>query len=65
MPVEASYYLDTSALVKRYVEKTYSDKVDQLFSQAYKEIGVISLSHWDIGGSGGIRHVPEEDRGRY
>ena len=49
MLVEASYYLDTSALVKRYVEEPYSDKVDQLFSQAYRGIGVISLSHWNIG----------------
>ena len=37
------YYLDTSALVKRYVEEPGSEVVDKIYAKAYK--GDSSHSH--------------------
>ncbi len=45
----AKYYLDTSALVKRYVEEPGSRIVDNLFSEAYRGISIIVFSYWNIG----------------
>ncbi|OYT56511.1 MAG: VapC toxin family PIN domain ribonuclease [Desulfurococcales archaeon ex4484_217_2] len=45
---EEVYYLDTSALVKRYVSEPGSDVVDSLFSSAYRGVAVLSLSYWNI-----------------
>ena len=42
------YYLDTSALVKRYVSEPGSDVVDSLFSSAYRGVAVLSFSYWNI-----------------
>lgn len=46
---EDVYYLDTSALVKRYVEEHGSDLVDEIFDDAYRGIKIISFSYWNIG----------------
>lgn len=45
---EEVYYLDTSALVKRYVTELGSDVVDGIFSSAYRGVSMISLSYWNI-----------------
>ncbi len=43
------YYLDTSALVKRYVsEEVGSDVVDNIFSNAYRGLNVLTFSYWNI-----------------
>ncbi len=42
------YYLDTSALVKRYVEEPGSAEVDKTFSDAYNGYAEICLSQWNI-----------------
>ncbi|RLG86748.1 MAG: VapC toxin family PIN domain ribonuclease [Thermoprotei archaeon] len=42
------YYLDTSALVKRYVSKPSSDIVDRIFSECYRGISRISFSYWNV-----------------
>lgn len=41
-------YLDTSALVKRYVEEDGSDRIDSLFEGAYREDVVLFTSQWNI-----------------
>ncbi|MEM2051177.1 MAG: type II toxin-antitoxin system VapC family toxin [Thermoproteota archaeon] len=43
------YYLDTSAVVKRYVKERGSQMVDDLFSRAHKGSVVIVLSYWNVG----------------
>ncbi len=43
------YYLDTSALVKRYVEEQGTETVDGIFLDAYKGLKRIALSYWNIG----------------
>jgi len=45
---EDIYYLDTSALVKRYVSEVGSDVIDELFSSTYRGISVLSFSYWNI-----------------
>ncbi len=45
---EEVYYLDTSALVKRYVEEPGSDAVDRVFRDAYRGVGVLSFSYWNL-----------------
>lgn len=45
---EDIYYLDTSALVKRYVEEPGSDILDNVFSECYRGTCKISLSYWNI-----------------
>ena len=42
------YYLDTSALVKRYVSEPGSREVDDIFSRCYRGISKISFSYWNI-----------------
>jgi predicted nucleic acid-binding protein len=42
-------YLDTSALVKRYVEEPGSAEVDKLFESAYRGSAVLSTSIYNIG----------------
>jgi len=42
------YYLDTSALVKRYVSGLGSDVVDEIFSNAYRGLNVLAFSYWNI-----------------
>ncbi|MEM1509190.1 MAG: type II toxin-antitoxin system VapC family toxin [Thermofilaceae archaeon] len=43
------YYLDTSAIIKRYVEEQGSRTVDDLFNRAHKGSVAIILSYWNIG----------------
>jgi hypothetical protein len=38
------YYLDTSALVKRYVVEPGSEVVDMVFRDAYRGLAVVSYS---------------------
>jgi len=45
---EEVFYLDTSALVKRYVSESGSDIVDGIFSKCYRGIVKISFSYWNI-----------------
>ncbi len=42
------YYLDTSALVKRYVKEPGSEVVDKIYAKAYRGIAVIAISYWNI-----------------
>lgn len=42
------YYLDTSALVKRYVVEPGSEMVDVIFRDAYRGLAVLALSYWNI-----------------
>ncbi len=39
------YYLDTSALVKRYVKEPGSEVVDRIYTKAYRGIAVIAISY--------------------
>jgi predicted nucleic acid-binding protein len=41
--------LDTSALVKRYVEEPGSDVVDTIFEEAHDGGCTVAFSHWNIG----------------
>lgn len=45
----ARYFLDTSALVKRYVEEPGSDVVDGVFAGAHAGDAVVVVSYWNIG----------------
>jgi len=45
---EEVYYLDTSALVKRYVAEPGSDVVDKIFARSYRGLSKLSFSHWNI-----------------
>jgi len=42
-------YLDTSAIVKRYIQEAGSDVVTQLYSKAWLEDLKIAYSAWNIG----------------
>ncbi|MFZ8854710.1 MAG: type II toxin-antitoxin system VapC family toxin [Thermofilaceae archaeon] len=42
------YYLDTSAIVKRYVEEEGSDAVDEVYRGAYRGVKVLALSSWNL-----------------
>ena len=42
------YYLDTSALVKRYVKEPGSEVVDGIYTKAYRGVAVIVASYWNI-----------------
>lgn len=44
-----SVYLDTSALVKRYVIEPGTDVVDSLYEEAHKGYATIGFSIWNIG----------------
>jgi len=41
-------YLDTSALVKRYVEEPGSEVVDDIYEDAYRGVKTLSFSYWNI-----------------
>ena len=45
---EEIYYLDTSALVKRYVAEPGSNIVDEIFTRCYRGQSRLSLSYWSI-----------------
>jgi len=45
---EEIYYLDTSALVKRYVSEPGSNVVDSIFSKCYRGLSKISFSYWNV-----------------
>lgn len=47
--VAKRYYLDTSALVKRYVLERGSDVVDRVFAEAHAKKSSIALSLWNVG----------------
>ncbi len=42
-------YLDTSAIVKRYVEEKGTDVVDNYFERSYKNDVVLVFSHFNVG----------------
>ena len=42
------YYLDTSALVKRYVKEPGSEVVDSIYTKAYRGVAVIAASYWNV-----------------
>ena len=44
-----SVYLDTGAIVKRYVVEDGSDRVDAVYKEAYAGRLVIGFSMWNIG----------------
>ena len=44
-----SYYLDTSALVKRYVTEPGSQIVDKIFNDVYAGEAILCISYWNIG----------------
>ncbi|MEM4690573.1 MAG: type II toxin-antitoxin system VapC family toxin [Archaeoglobaceae archaeon] len=46
---ETRYYLDSSAIVKRYIEEENSDIVSEIYREAYKGISKISFSIWNVG----------------
>jgi hypothetical protein len=45
---EKVYYLDTSALVKRYVEEPGSKIIDEIYRDAYRGVGKLGFSYWNI-----------------
>lgn len=45
---EEIYYLDTSALVKRYVTEPGSSTVDEIFTKSYRGMSRLSFSYWNI-----------------
>ncbi len=44
-----SIYLDTSAIVKRYVVEEHTDRVDELYSDAHAGRTKLAFSIWNIG----------------
>lgn len=42
------YYLDTSALVKRYVTETGSSIVDDIFNKVYRGLSMLAFSYWNL-----------------
>jgi len=52
---EETCYLDTSALVKRYVEEPGSETVDTIYRDTYGGVKRLSFSYWNIAEScGGV-----------
>jgi uncharacterized protein len=45
---EEIYYMDTSALVKRYIDEHGSEIVDNIYKDAYQGIKRLSFSYWNI-----------------
>jgi predicted nucleic acid-binding protein len=45
---EEVYFLDTSAIVKRYVLEPGSSLVDEVYSNAYRGLVRLALSYWNI-----------------
>ena len=54
-----SVYLDTSALVKRYVWEEHSESVDKLYSEAYAGRVKVGFSVWNIGEVAVVLHKYE------
>jgi predicted nucleic acid-binding protein len=50
---EETCYLDTSALVKRYVEEPGSETVDTIYRDTYRGVKRLSFSYWNIAESRG------------
>lgn len=48
MPTANRYYLDTSAIVKRYVLEEGTPIVDEIFINAYKGLNEILFSYWNV-----------------
>lgn len=46
--MSGTYYLDTSALVKRYVAEPGSDVVDGVFRDSYRGAATVALSYWNL-----------------
>jgi len=42
-------YLDTSALVKRYVTEPGTETVDSIYEEAHKGYATIGFSLWNVG----------------
>ncbi len=47
--MSSCFYLDTSALIKRYVAEPRSYLVDEIFEMAYRGKAIITFSYWNIG----------------
>jgi predicted nucleic acid-binding protein len=45
---EEVYFLDTSAIVKRYVLEPGSSLVDEVYSNAYRGLVKLAFSYWNI-----------------
>jgi predicted nucleic acid-binding protein len=43
------YYLDTSAMVKRYIVEPGSDYIDGIFNSSFTGSDVVVTSYWNIG----------------
>lgn len=43
------YYLDTSAIVKRYFKELGSERVDELFNEAHRGSIIVVFSYWNLG----------------
>ena len=52
--VVRSVYLDTNAIVKRYVVEEHTDRVDELYEKAHAGELVIGFSIWNIGELAGV-----------
>lgn len=50
----ADAYLDTSALVKRYIEEPGTPAVDTLFDRAFDGSIIIATSAWNVGEAFGV-----------
>jgi len=46
--MQSKVYLDTSALVKRYIGEDNSEKIDSLFDKAYREEIILVTSQWNV-----------------
>ena len=49
-----SVYLDTNAIVKRYVVEEHTDRVDELYDKAHAGELIIGFSTWNIGELAGV-----------
>ncbi len=57
------YYLDTSALVKRYVNEPGSEIVDEIYTKAYRGVAVIAASYWNMAEAAVVFDKYERRRG--
>jgi len=49
-----SVYLDTNAIVKRYVMEEHTDRIDELYDKAHAGELIIGFSTWNIGELAGV-----------
>ena len=49
-----SVYLDTNAIVKRYVVEERTDRIDELYDKAHAGEVIIGFSTWNIGELAGV-----------